>query len=71
MRNITMIVTASSGWIDGVMTRPACELYRTMEQAQRNVLRREYERGIMTFLRTTKMRAYHVFSTVNPVGDVF
>jgi 2-iminoacetate synthase ThiH len=32
------------------MVRPACELYRTLEQATRQVLRREYESGIMTYL---------------------
>lgn len=69
MRQITVIFTVTR---DGMMSRPACELYRNVEQAQRNVLRREYESGIVTFLRTFLGRADHpVWATIRPVGDVF
>lgn len=69
MRQITVIFTATR---DGVMSRPACEMYRNVEQAQRNVLRREYESGIMTFMRTFLGRADHpVWAKISPVGDVF
>jgi hypothetical protein len=48
-RTITLICTREPA-TGRTMVRPACELYRTLEQATRQVLRREYESGIMTYL---------------------
>lgn len=68
--HLTFIITQDG---DGkAMMRPACELYRTLEQATRNVLRREYERGIATWLRSaTVHRNSRAATEVQPLGVTF
>lgn len=48
MNILTLIVTIEPA-TGKTMVRPACELYRSLEQATAQVLRREYKSGIATW----------------------
>lgn len=52
------------------MSRPACELYRTYEQAMRNVLRREYEAGIATWVKRYNI-PFTRLPDISPVDELF
>ena len=48
------------------MMRPACEMYRTIEQTRRNVERREYQSGIATWI--TYVRVH--YSRLQQIGEL-
>jgi hypothetical protein len=64
---LTMICTLEPA-TGKYMIRPACELYRTLEQTINNVLRREYEKGIPTWLVERRLPSHH---TVTPTDNIF
>ena len=52
------------------VARPACELYRTLEQTANNVFRREYEKGIPTWIATHRVHDSWMQS-IDAVGRFF
>lgn len=54
MNILTLIVTIEPA-TGKTMVRPACELYRSLEQATAQVLRREYKSGIATWIKAMPM----------------
>jgi len=67
---VTCVCTMTSTSTKQVFVIPACELYRTLEQATEQVLRREYEVGMPTWLihvDTPRLSAHKI----TPVQDVF
>jgi hypothetical protein len=71
MTKITFLVTREPA-TGRIMCCPACEQYHTPEQTLRNVLRREYQSGIMTYL-DTREASYAALGRLrmSPLGDIF
>lgn len=68
--NVTFICTIEpcSG---KAMMIPACELYRSILMARRNVERREYASGIATWIKTMRVHPDNLHRIGSISGDIY